>query len=137
MGVEIEYQKAVYSLLYTNRVALGITGVYDVAPQNADGGDTSAFPYVVIGRMFPVQSDTQSKNGFEITSRIHVYSRTGSMFECKTIQGGIYDLLHLASLTVTGFNSYVLQRQDTDCFQESDGKIHGVCEYRGLVESTT
>ena len=135
MGVEVEYQKALFASLNTAKAGLGVVGVYDIAPQAADGGDASLFPYVVMGRIFPVQSDTQTKNGFEITSRIHVFSRTGSMLECKTIQGGIYDLLHGTTLPVALFNSYLLLRNDTDCFAEQDSKIHGVCEYRGLVET--
>lgn len=137
MGIEVEYQRALFTALNDAKAALGVTGVYDIAPQAADGGDIAAFPYIVIARIFPVQSDTQTTNGFEMTSRIHVFSRSGSMLECKTIQGKVYDILHRAALSVTGFNSYLLLRSDSDTVPDQDGKIHGVCEYRGLVETTT
>lgn len=132
--IEVEYQKAIFNVLEAAKADLGVTGVYDMAPQAADSGSTAPFPYITMGRIFMNQLDTQTENGFEVTARIHTFSRTGSMLQCKTIQGKIYDLLHRADLTVTGFNSFLLLRSDTDCFPDQDGKVHGVCEYRGLVE---
>lgn len=134
MSIEAAYQTALYTVLNTAKATLGVVGVYDIAPQKSDASSSANFPYIVMGRIYPVALDTQTKNGFAMTSRIHVYSRSGSMLECKTIQGKIYDLLHRADLTVTGFNSFSLLRVDSDCFHEKDSEIHGVCEYRGLVE---
>jgi len=136
MGIEVEYQKALWSVLNTNKVTLGLTGVYDFAPQAADGGDTAPFPYATMGQIFAVQMDTQTTEGFEMTGRVHVFSRSGSMLQCKTIQGKIYDLLHRSTLTVTGFNNFLLLRNESDCLMDEDGKVHGVCEYRGLVDSS-
>lgn len=135
MGIEAAYQTTLFTALDAAKATLGVVGIYDVAPQDSDGGDDAAFPYIVMGRIFAVQSDTQTKNGFEVTSRIHVFSRAGAMLECKTIQGKVYDLLHRSSLAVTGFNNYLLLRTDSDCFADENSKIHGVCEYRGLVET--
>lgn len=135
MGVEVEYQKALWTVLNSNRATLGLTNIYDFAPQVADGGAATPFPYATMGSIFAVQMDTQTKSGFEMTGRIHLFSRSGSMLEVKTIQGAIYTLLHRSTLTVTGFNNFLLLRSDSDCVQDEDGKTHGVCEYRGLVES--
>lgn len=137
MTVEVAYQTALYTVLNDAREALGVVGVYDIAPQPDDGGNVAAFPYIVIGRNFTNQLDTQTKEGFEVTSRIHVFSRTGSMLECKRIQGGIYSLLHRKPMDVAGFNCYSLLRNDSDCLSDQDGKVHGVCEYVGLVEDLT
>jgi len=134
MGVEFEYQKALFAVIDTAKVSLGIVGTYDTAPQAADGGNPAAFPYVTIGQILIAQFDTQTKNGFTLTARIHTYSRTGSMKECKQIQGGIYGLLHRQPLTVTGFNSFELLRNDSECNPLQDGRIHGICEYVGLVD---
>ncbi len=136
MGVEVEYQKALWAVLDANKAALGLAGVYDMAPQAGDGGASAQFPYVTMGHIFAVQSDTQTKNGFEMTGRVHVFSRSGSMLECKAIQGAIYDLLHRSTLAVSGFNNFLLLRNDSDCVADNDGKTHGVCEYRGLVETS-
>lgn len=132
MGVEVELQKALYSRL--NGASIGAS-VYDIAPQAADSGDASAFPFVTIGRILMSENDTQTKTGVSALCRIHTFSRTGAMLECKTIQGAIYTALHKSELTVTGFNNFSLLREDTDCFPDQDGKIHGVCEYRALIES--
>ena len=135
MTIEVAFQTALFARLNAAILTLGVEGVYDIAPQDSDSGDASKFPYITMGRIFIPQSDTQSKNGFEATCRIHTFSRSGSMLECKGIQGAIYGLLHNTPLTVTGFNNYLLLRDDTDCFHDGDTKIHGICEYRGLIET--
>lgn len=132
MGVEVELQTAVF--LRLNGASIG-AAVHDIAPQDEDGGDASPFPYVTIGRSVITQNDTQTKNGFSALVRVHTFSRTGSMLECKNIQGAIYDALHKSELTITGFNNFSLLREDSDCFPDGDSKIHGVCEYRALIES--
>lgn len=131
--IEWDLQQAVYTAL--SAAPLGVQGVYDIAPQAADGGAGGAFPYVTIGRTVITELDTQTATGFAAQMRIHTYSRSGSMKECKIIQGAIYTALHRASLTITGFNAFSLLREDTDCLSEGDGKIHGVCEYRALIET--
>lgn len=134
MSIEFEYQKALFARLDAAKGDLGLVGVYDMAPQADDGGNPAAFPYVTIGQILVTQLDTQTKNGFTLTARIHTYSRTGSMKECKEIQGGIYGLLHRQPLTVTGFNSFELLRNDSECNPLQDGRAHGICEYVGLAE---
>ena len=134
MGIEVEFQKALFSVLDTAKASMGVVGVYDFAPQAADGGAASAFPYITIGTIYPVALDTHDKNGFAVTCRIHTYSRSGGMMQCKTIQGAIYSLLHRADLTVTGFNSFLMLRSDSECLVMADQTIHGVCEYRALIE---
>ena len=44
MSVEFEYQKALFTRLNAAKAALGVVGVYDTAPQVANGGDGAAFP---------------------------------------------------------------------------------------------
>lgn len=136
MAVEFELQKSLFEVLNAQASTLGITGVYDVAPQAADGGDASAFPYVVIGRTIITQKDTQTRNGWNALVRIHTYSRSGAMQECKLIQGGVYDLLHRQPLTITGASNYLFLRESTDCMADQNSKIHGVCEYLGLIEAS-
>lgn len=132
MAIETALQGAIFDRLTGASIGASI---YDTAPQAADSGDSSVFPYVTIGRVIMTEGDTQSKTGFSALIRIHTFSRTGSMLECKTIQGALWTALHKAELTITGFNNFSLLREDTDCFPDQDGKIHGVCEYRALIES--
>jgi hypothetical protein len=131
--IEVNLQKALFERL--NGASLDVTGVYDVAPQREDSGASSAFPYITIGRIVLNQSDTQTTVGHAAQIRIHTFSRSGSMLECKTIQGKIFLAMHKQVLTIDGFSNYALLREDTDCFPEGDGKMHGVCEYRALIET--
>lgn len=133
MGVEVELQRALYTRL--NGASIG-ADVFDIAPQAANGGDLSAFPFVTIGRIIITEWDTQTKLGVSALCRIHTWSRTATLLECKTVQGAIYTALHRQELTVTGFANVSLLREDTDCFPEQDGRVHGVCEYRALIEAS-
>lgn len=131
MGAEVEVQRALYNAL----TALGLR-VYDAAPQAADGGDQGEFPYVDIGVIAFADFDTKDRNGFDFVARLHTRSRSGSMLETKTIQGQIYAALHNGSLAITGFNSVLLRRELSDVTRAADGSFHGVCEYRGLIETS-
>lgn len=134
MGVEVEFQRALFSALNAAKATLGVTGIYDIAPQASNAGNAGVYPMIVIGRILANQMDTQGKVGFDMTCRIHTWSVSGSMLECKTIQGKIFAMLHRQPLSVTGARNFVLLRNDTDCLHEQDGTVHGVCEYRALVE---
>ena len=134
MSIEVEFQRSLFAALNTAKATLGVTGVYDIAPQPSDAGSASNYPMIVMGRILANQADTQTTVGFELTCRIHTWSVTGSMLECKTIQGKIFDILHRQTLAVTGARNFVILRNDTDCLHEQDGTVHGVCEYRALVE---
>lgn len=130
MAAEIEVQRALFSAL----TALGLR-VYDAAPQVADGGSMATYPYVEIGTIVFTDFDTKEVNGFDFVARLHTRSRSGSMAETKTIQGQIYAALHNGSLAITGFNSVLLRRELSDVSRAADGSFHGVCEYRGLIET--
>lgn len=130
MAVELEFYRALYTRLNGN---IGAT-VYDTPPQVPDGGSEEAFPYVSIGHIIITDNGTQNRHGFSALCRIHTWSRSMSYVECKTIQGAIFEQLHEKELTLELFNNYSLRREDTDCIVEADGRIHGVCEYRALIE---
>lgn len=133
MEIEEALQTALYNRL--SLAPLGVLGVHDIAPQPADSGDSSVFPYIVMGAIVLSQADTQTTLGHAAQMRIHTYSRSGSMLECKRVQGKIYAALHKQILNITDFANYSLLREDSFCENGNDGKIHGVCEYRALIES--
>jgi hypothetical protein len=56
------------------------------------------------------------------------------MAEVKGIQSQIYTRLHRGNLTITGFNHILIQRERSEIVPTPDKSIHGVCEYRGLIE---
>ncbi len=130
MAAEIEVQTALYLAL----TALSLR-VYDAAPQAADGASTATFPYTEVGAIVFADFDTYSENGFDFIARIHTRSRSASMLECKGIQGQIYARLHNGALTITGQNTILIRREASNCTRVADGSFHGVCEYRGLIET--
>jgi hypothetical protein len=133
MGLEVELQIALFDRL--SSTLIGVAGVYDRAPQAADSGAASAFPYVTIGNVILTELDTQTKNGWSALCRVHTYSRSGEHTETKGIQGQIYDALHRAPLTISGALNYSCKREDSDVLDDMDSKVHGVCEYRALIET--
>ena len=133
MAIETDFQTALFERL--NGASLGVTGVHDIAPQDGDSGDETPFPYIAMGRVIMTELDSQTEDGWAVQFRIHTHSRTGAMLECKNVQGAIFAALHRKPLTIAGFNNFSLLRESTDCMSEGDSKIHGVCEYRALIES--
>lgn len=118
-------------------VRLGTLGypVYDRAPQVPDGGSVSGWPYIEIGVIALAPFDTFDKTGFDFVARIHSRSRSAGMKECKEMQSAIYGALHRAELVIAGFNFVSIAREASEVMVAPDGTIHGVCEYRGLVEA--
>jgi hypothetical protein len=131
MGAETAVQKAIYDAL----VAIPLR-VYDAAPQAADGGSAATFPYVEAGEISFTELDDKSVNGFDFVARIHTRSRSGSMAEAKTIQGQIYAALHYADFPIAGQRLILLRRENSTIMRAPDKSFHGVCEYRGLIETT-
>ena len=140
MGVEVDFQQALYVRLSDQIVGSGLPsiGVYDIAPEG------SAFPYVTIGvsdfRIF----DAQSSFNFDVLTRIHTWSRSGSMLEPKQIQGQIYAALHDFDLLLPRFGAptqfdwrcFSMLRESSNILREEDQTFHGVCEYRALIQAT-
>lgn len=135
MSAETEIQKAVYTALNGNSAFRAlVSGLYDAPPQFSDGGSAANFPFVTVGSISPAEYDTQSKAGFDAVIRLHSFSRSSSMKQVKEIQGAAYDVLHLGSLTMTGYRLVIMRRETSDVQRDSDGSFHGVCDYRALIE---
>jgi len=130
MAAELEIQKGLYLALS----ALGLR-VVDFAPQEADGGSALVFPYVEVGTIVIRPWDTATELGHEFVARLHTWSRSASAAETKLIQGQIYARLHRQSITITGQSLVTLQREASDVMRAQSGAFHGVCEYRGLIET--
>jgi hypothetical protein len=127
---EFNTQAALFSALN----AIGLR-VYDSAPQQANGASLAVFPYVEVGAIVMAPLDTKERNGFNFVARIHTRSRSASMKEAKEIQGLIYARLHHGDLTITGQRLILLRRETSEVTRASDGSFHGICEYRGLIET--
>ena len=115
--------------------AIGLLGfpTYDVAPQRDVQSDQ---PFVVIGEIVLVPLDTKDRIGFDFVARIHTRHEANNLLPVKRIQGAMFQRLHNGDLTITGHRLIQLRREMTDVTREAQGQIHGVCEYRGLIETT-
>ena len=134
MAVEWAFQQAVFTAL--NGATLGAQGVYDIAPQSDDGSSSAPYPFITMGTIVVDGVQVDEVQSFNAVLRVHTWSRTASMKQTREIQGAVYGVLHNASLSVSGFNCYSILRESTDVMLEKDGVIHGVCEYRALLQAT-
>lgn len=128
MSAEFEIQRALFQAIS----ALGFQA-HDVAPQRS--GD-EGFPFVEVGAIVLAPMDTKDRNGFDFVARVHTRSRAHDMGAVKEIQGALYARLHHGDLAITGYRTVLLRREMSDCIREAGGSLHGVCEYRGLIETT-
>lgn len=126
-------QEAVYGALISSPALQALIGVpariYDVVPPAAN------FPYVTLGDVMVKAYDTKDQTGFEQSLTLHVWSRYRGRKELKQIIQTMYDVLHNATLTVTGANVVSCQFQSASTAQENDGlTLHGVLRYRVVVQ---
>lgn len=130
---EFAIQAGIYAAV--NSIAefsgMGVT-VRDIGPRSTDGA--GIYPFIKIGDIALAEMDTATSSGFDAAVRLHTHSNTGSMRQCKEIQALVYAALHKQSPAISGYNLINLYRENTDVREDSDGSIHGVCDYRALLE---
>lgn len=81
--------------------------------------------------------DTDTSDGHDASVRVHTWSRSGSALQTLTIQEAIYRVLHNVPRVVTGAHVITFQRRESFWDDDPDGlTIHGVCEYRSLIDRT-
>lgn len=126
-------QEAVYGALTSSTALQALIGnparLYDVVPPSA------TFPYATLGDVLIKQFDTKDQYGFDQSLVLHVWSRYRGRKELKQIIQTIYDVLHNATLNVTGANVVMCQFQSASTAQENDGlTLHGILRYRIIVQ---
>lgn len=127
----IEIQRTIFDKLTTD---LSVP-VYDHVPQAADPSDDSAFPFVTVGEDTFTPFDTDNSIGFTVECTIHVWSRKRGRKETKEIQTEIYNSLHRAELTVTGYHCIGIDHIFADSAMEPDTITrHGVQRFTVLLD---
>ena len=108
-------QQSVYQLLSGDSTLLSmVSAVYDRPPQG------SAYPYVTIGES--TISDWSSRNGCRK--------------EAALIMERVYNLLHQASMSVTGQTLVQIRFVSGDILLENDGYTYqGIIRFRAFLES--
>lgn len=103
--------------------------VYDHVPQQA------GFPYITAGEEILTPWDDDTNTGFNAVFTIHVWSRYRGRYEVKTIQQAIYDRLHRADYSVTGYNQVNTVLENMETLLDPDGETrHGVQSFRVLLQ---
>lgn len=125
-------QEALYGALSADSNLQTLLGaparIYDVVPPSA------VFPYVTLGDLTLRDYDTKEATGFEQICIFHIWSRYRGRKELKQIMQGLYDVLHRATLTLTGASASSCQFQSASTNVESDGlTLHGTMRFRLLT----
>jgi len=128
----VNLQKAVFDKLDQDGTLQGlVTDVYDFVPE------TTVFPYVKIGVGTSVDNGTKTLKGSDFTLEVSSFSRYRGSKEAKEIMSRVYDLLHEASLSVTGASLVFIRFEFSDVIKENDGlTTHGFQRFRALVNDS-
>lgn len=130
-----ELQKAVFAALNVTAITNLVVGVFDHVPQPIDAGDDTQFPYITIGAGRVSEFDTDDVLGFDARVEVHVWSRARGRKQTKEIQDAIYDTLHRAELTITGYHFISCDHEFAESFVDPDGLTrHGVQQFRVLFD---
>jgi len=124
-------QEAIYGLLSGDSTLSSlVTAVYDRPPQD------SAYPYITLGESTINDWSTKTSNGTEQLLTLHIWSRNGGRKESALIMQRVYQLLHQASLSVTGQALVQIRFVTSDITLESDGYTYqGIMRFRAFLES--
>lgn len=130
MGFDVVVQTAVFEKL-NNDVPLNalVVGVFDSVPENTE------YPYVTVGEDVQNEWDTVDSLGTDCTITIHTWSQGRGRKETKEIQGKIYDALHRAELSYSGYQFVLVDFLNSQSFVDADGLTrHGVQTFRVIIE---
>lgn len=125
----MEVQKALYSKLDGDGVLMGmVSGVYDVVPQK------TALPYVVIGDGQMRVLDAQGLALTDLSLLLDVWTDASGRKNALAIMNRLFSLLHLGTLTISGFQQVTLRCEQADTAIEEQGtRIHGTLNVRVSV----
>ena len=135
MSFELVTQKAIYSALIANNdIVANSIPVYDAVPQ-PETAENSQYPYITIGEDNHNSIDTDTENENDVSITINVWSRAQGRVKTKTIQGYIYDTLHRAELSESGYKFVNIMFDNSTSFMDADGITrHGVQTFNLIIQ---
>lgn len=105
----METQRALYTKLQGDGVLMGmVTGIYDAVPQK------TALPYIVIGDGISSDLAADALNLAELRMQLDVWTDTAGRKTALTIMSRIHALLHLGTLTLSGYQLVTLRCEQAD-----------------------
>jgi hypothetical protein len=125
----MEVQRALYNKLNGDGVLMGmISGIYDVVPQK------TIFPYIVIGDGNCSDIATDILNISDLRLGIEIWSGTSGRKAALTIMNRLFAMLHLGTLTLSGYQLVLLRCEQSDTqLTEEATYIRGTMVVRATV----
>ncbi len=112
-------QQAVFNALSASTDLQNFLGspprLYDHVPQ----GDV--FPFAVYSTTHIAPYDTKTEIGFEQTIEIDIFSRYRGSKEARDILQAVYNALHRATLSISGFVLIACEFHSAEILLENDG----------------
>jgi len=135
--VEIQkFQEGLTAYLTDNILAEGWDlPVFDTPPQITDGQKDDDFPRLVIGDIESRDYGGREGDTEELFVRIHTFSATAGFTEARGFQDWMRALLHAQTFPVDGHKLVFFRREDSEIKRDPDRIIHGICDYRGVIEA--
>lgn len=125
MSFELIVQQKVFAALNGNLSC----EVYDTAPEN------SPYPFVTIGEAIANEWDTDNEIGQDVNYTINVWTREDSSKQAKTIQGEVYNILHLNRFLESGYHFTENYFLSSNIFKDTDSITrNGVQEFKLTIE---
>jgi hypothetical protein len=126
MSYELALQTAVYETLTADSTLMSaVNGIYDHVPQS------TLYPFISIGEDIATDFDSQGYNGALVNFDINIWTREPNKAGLKTIQGLVYDALHEADFSQSGFLFRKCVFNSSQNFLDDDGET-----FRGLQTFT-
>jgi hypothetical protein len=125
----MEVQRGLYTKLHGDGVLMGmVTGVYDAVPQK------TAVPYIVIGDGQARALPAEAMNLAELTLQLDVWTDAGGRKNALTILNRLFALLHLGTLTLTGYQQVILRCEQASTELAEQGlNLHGTMSVRATI----
>lgn len=119
-------QAAVYSKLTADTALMGlVTGVLDYVPE------AQVAPYVTIGAITEVPSDSHSQRGLTSNLSLHVWSRYRGYKQAADILAALDALLDRQPLTVAGYIDVSIANSQSQELRDPDPELrHIAVTYR-------
>lgn len=125
-------QQAMVGALASDSALLALLGgarVWDSVPARA------AFPYVAIADGMERDWSTGSDAGSEHAVTLHVWSRYAGRKEVQAIMTAVRDVLHDATLSLSGHALINLRHESSQVVRHSDGDTcQGIIRMRAVTE---
>lgn len=106
-------------------------GVYDFVPE------FPTYPYVTIGEITWNDASGPAAAMAECTLALRIFSRQGGRAEASTIMERLHDLLHNATLAVSGYTMVFMTFASAQITLENDGFTYqGIMRFRTLLKGS-